>query len=484
MPSMTTKRLGDLEAERTNLLLYERRIIDKRDEILTNVTIHLDKLDAEIVRRASSRPSSRPPSGVSDEDGIASSSATVEDFSSTTMNDGRSAISSRGLAVRHGMTISAAASRGFERRSSTIEERIQSSDRGPPSSSSSEDPNEEGAHHPFVNGAASSSMVGERCDASTVDDASKGRATTEKRKNGRKRKRQSVVARDDDETTLGEPWTCECGHEMAAGRARCGKCRRWKGGKRLVRWSVKPRDPTATIAGGVVASPPPSSSSSLSGRRGRNDERGEEGADIPTRAIDAYRNACSDSNATVTIAADDSCGRDLAIHSVLEQMVLAVAHISDPVRAKKKTTVGSRTSNNGQVAVASMKGGTPGTNKTGEIVTSQKRKRGRPRKETNGTDPEQILRRSVSNSGEDSSDNNGPEDQRKRGRPRKTSPAPANKDAREGAKKQHQADGLSSSAARATLQHHPSRDVEEIMSAASDGTLSPSTVIISTGGDL
>ena len=230
-----------------------------------------------------------------------------------------------------------------------------------------------------------------------------------------------------------------------------------------------------------MASPPPSSSSSLSGRRGRNDERGEEGADVlPIRAIDAYRNACSDSNATVTMAAGDSFGRDLAIHAVLERMVLAVAHISDPVRAKKKATVGSRTSNNGQVAVASMKGDTPGTNKTGEIVTSQKRKRGRPKKETNGTDPEQIIRRSVSNSGEDS-DNNGPEDQRKRGRPRK-SPA-ANKDAREGAK-QHQADGISSSAARATLQHHPSRDAEETKSAASDGTLSPSTVNISTGGDL
>jgi hypothetical protein len=33
--------------------------------------------------------------------------------------------------------------------------------------------------------------------------------------------------------------------------SRCGKCRRWKGGKRLVRWSVKPKDSTAMNTGAV-----------------------------------------------------------------------------------------------------------------------------------------------------------------------------------------------------------------------------------------
>ncbi len=193
-----------------------------------------------------------------------------------------------------------------------------------------------------------------------------------------------------------------------------------------MRWSVKPKDPIAMTAS-AVASPP--SSSSL-GRRGRNDEHGKESAGVPTRAIDVYRNICTpaapDSDVKVTMAAGD-CSGDLVIHAVLEQMVLAVVSISDPGRAKMEAR-GSWKSN-GQMAVASKRNDSHGTNKPEEIVTSQKRKRGRPKKEPNGTDPAQILR-SVSNSDSD----NGPEDHRKRGRPRK-SPA-TNEDVKEGAKEQ------------------------------------------------
>ena len=45
-----------------------------------------------------------------------------------------------------------------------------------------------------------------------------------------------------NETNLGEPWACKCAGQVAAGRARCGKCHCWKGGKRPVRRSVEPKN--------------------------------------------------------------------------------------------------------------------------------------------------------------------------------------------------------------------------------------------------
>jgi hypothetical protein len=39
----------------------------------------------------------------------------------------------------------------------------------------------------------------------------------------------------------GKTWTCKCGYQNAVEKMRCGKCLRWKGGKRIVTWSIKPK---------------------------------------------------------------------------------------------------------------------------------------------------------------------------------------------------------------------------------------------------
>lgn len=49
----------------------------------------------------------------------------------------------------------------------------------------------------------------------------------------RKKKNSSTLKKEDN----GEPWKCECGEMVSAHKARCGKCRHWKGGKK----NSKPR---------------------------------------------------------------------------------------------------------------------------------------------------------------------------------------------------------------------------------------------------
>mmetsp|Transcript_24390 Transcript_24390/g.52586 ORF Transcript_24390/g.52586 Transcript_24390/m.52586 type:complete len:728 (+) Transcript_24390:1-2184(+) len=67
-------------------------------------------------------------------------------------------------------------------------------------------------------------------------------------KEGRKNKTAVAISNDNDHT--GEPWTCECGQNLAAGRARCGKCRRWKGGKKRQKMSA---DSATTAAASSVS---------------------------------------------------------------------------------------------------------------------------------------------------------------------------------------------------------------------------------------
>ena len=59
---------------------------------------------------------------------------------------------------------------------------------------------------------------------------------------GKKNTKKKIASVACNETNLGEPWTCKCAGQVAAGRARCGKCHCWKGGKRPVRRRAEPKN--------------------------------------------------------------------------------------------------------------------------------------------------------------------------------------------------------------------------------------------------
>ena len=44
-----------------------------------------------------------------------------------------------------------------------------------------------------------------------------------------------------------DDWKCECGNVMGGSRARCGKCRRWKGGKREKKWKNSAGETNASV---------------------------------------------------------------------------------------------------------------------------------------------------------------------------------------------------------------------------------------------
>lgn len=49
-----------------------------------------------------------------------------------------------------------------------------------------------------------------------------------------------------------QDWQCECGELIAHRKSRCGKCRRWKGGKREKKWTLKGRKAKSHIENAKV----------------------------------------------------------------------------------------------------------------------------------------------------------------------------------------------------------------------------------------
>ena len=404
MPSVVSQKLSDLEAERKSFLLYERRIKQERADILTKVRIHLDHLDVDIVRLGGTARvyGGQSPSFSSSLDSSHFSSGDVNvlvpsaaPFSSMLKSDespqprGRPTKSLEG-AAGPGMAISVSKKDdGYnQREEDTSPEKENFSSNHASSSDSSR-------ARPFMNSTASAKIS----ESFTLTDAVKVQMI--EKPNKKKKKSKSVAS---SETNSGEPWTCDCGEHMAAGRARCGKCRRWKGGKRLVRWSVKPKDSTAMNTG-AVASP---SSLSQGNRKAGN---GKKNTDV-TRAIDIYRNlrtAELDSVTNVSSATKGNCGQDLEIQVLVEQMVLAVVNAADLGGAKK--TKGSRKSSVEMAAASKKENKSPAPNNKEETVSSHKRKRGRPKKDSKKNEIQRVVTTSDSD--------NGSEAPRKRGRPRK-----------------------------------------------------------------
>lgn len=205
---MMSKRLGDLEAERESFVRHERRITEERDEILKNIRAHLDQLDVEIVRLG----------------------GRARDAAATTGDRGLAPFTS----VKESPDLE-------EERT----ENISKKKRGRPSK-------EKVPSHVLVDKVLSHVLVPEKVNATSND------ASVDDRPKKRPRQSKNVLSSSKSSTkgeTVGEPWTCECGEHMAAGRKRCGKCRRWKGGRRDIRWSRKSTGAARAsfeTAGGVV----------------------------------------------------------------------------------------------------------------------------------------------------------------------------------------------------------------------------------------
>lgn len=155
-------------------------------------------------------------------------------------------------------------------------------------------------------------------------------------------------SKDSLSLSISEAWTCECGRYMAAGRARCGACRRWKGGKRLTRWTIK-KD-SAVVATSDI------------------------GLSCGTLEVfNTYKNlpfteqkTASDGTSVLAEMSDSSNPR-LEIEEVMNDMVSAIDLVS-------RATLKLKTSDD--IAVATNKGDDNATE------TSNKRKRGRPKKST------------------------------------------------------------------------------------------------------
>ena len=411
MPTMISKKLDDLESERESFLLHERRIILERDEILKNLRNHLDQLDAEIVRLGgdardvveknvdvSGGGSSSDARSVADDDagalllaladggGFAPSVAPFPSVSSTQKKSrGRSRRSDEAVGVEYdgkgaeseNNDANPKKGRGRPRKESVAEIT------GIALSNNASTPNDKNESSFDSVRAGTDVNFGKK--PSENDTKDKG---TPKKKKRRKKPPLASPAADDH---TGEAWVCECGENMAAGRARCGKCRRWKGGKRQKRWSIKDRgDASVAIAGKKNT--------------------------VAKTAIDAYRNLCPPvelelatdgaaiilANLAVTTEEDPRSEVD----AILGQMVSAVTSFLDLNRPKKTRGPGKKK------AVAT-------TNTLGkdEQTIAKKRKRGRPRKDADKAQEQHSIQRVVSTSDSDSS--SATEAPRKRGRPRK-----------------------------------------------------------------
>ena len=316
MSSNIPQKLNDLVAERTNVLLYERRIIHERDEILRNVYIHLNQLDEQIVR-------------------LGGTARSLLVFDAATTN------SSNGFHPSTSMTCG----------------------EGPGTITIGEKEN-------FASPWHSSND-----DASPMNSSSA--SSTLQKKRSHRKMTKDIFSPDIaiDPTSLGEAWTCECGNRLAAGRKRCGQCLRWKGGKRLVRWHIQPKDPTnkaITAPGGTTSV---ESISPLSTICHSENKQGTMNA-----ALDEYMNLRAAELKSVAFGALSAGTLDegLEIHKVVGQMVMAVANITENRPGTKTKGVGGAViQNNGERV---------------DIHPSSKRKRGRPRRKETVVDSELIER--------------------------------------------------------------------------------------------
>jgi len=295
MPTMISKRLGDLVAERESFQCHERRIVRERDEILKNVRNHLDQLDAEIVRLGGT---ARVVVGVAE---------TIDRC----------------------------------RKASVGEKFASPKKRGRPKKETKEDQSSRQVLSEKENALSNDALS----SSNDKDKASSFAKPKKKRRRSSIDKQKSFASKNDESDC--QPWTCACGNQLAAGRRRCGKCKRWKDGRRETRWSRKSVD---AIASATAAS----SSSDKYPRK------------TLTKAIDVYENLL------VAHPKSDKDDARSEIESIAGWMVTAVSAAALGQMEAKAKDVDAKDDSAKNAAQSDSGNGT----------VLHKRKRGRPRKES------------------------------------------------------------------------------------------------------
>jgi len=439
MPTMTSKKLGDLEAERKSFILHEMRIIEERDEILKNLRAHLDQLDMEIVRlggkaRATTANQGRASASPKDDGYVPS----ITPFSPAKGASQAKKLSRGRPRKSEGGGSAAAENVGSQQKKAIsspkkmlsmhvlVSEKEKSS-----SNCSLSSPNDRDDPKKRQETQSKSNTAVAGIPKSEESKAAAGAGDGESKPPKKKRKRRSSVPIDPGEI-VGEPWTCECGERMAAGRKRCGKCRRWKGGKRETRWSRKSVDSSATkkMAGmpkaiDVYRSVLPTA---LRPRDGLESDAVNDGAIVLTQLKAASDGAIAlaqlkASNEGIIVPGEAAANDPRsAIESVLSQMVFAVAKVATLGQTKSK---GSKKNGDGTkrrrkssvkdvVEDAATSNGAKNGAKAKAGANSNKHEQGHPKKESDKTQLE--IHQVVSTS--DSDSNSTTEDSRKRDRPR------------------------------------------------------------------
>ncbi|EED89841.1 predicted protein [Thalassiosira pseudonana CCMP1335] len=234
---MATHRIENLERERESFVTHEQRVIKERDVVLKNIRDHIGNLDSEIVALGGKSRDENEAAEAAPADGVGEDFVqSVTAFPHPKKRAGRPRKSSFGDVSTDG-----------KRRS------------GRTKSSSSEEQQEEGGDD-----LPTKRSRGKTAKAADGDTDAKACSEEEppKKRRGRGRPPKDEgngLTKSSDLAMLADmalesmedvlvpqrisihppgDWACECGVTVADGKVRCGKCRRWRGGKREVRWKV------------------------------------------------------------------------------------------------------------------------------------------------------------------------------------------------------------------------------------------------------
>ena len=316
MPTLQTNLLSDLEAERESFLRHEQRIIHERNDILLNMRNHLDQLDAEIVRLGGKARDALP----------ASSS---------------SSISNNANGDSLGYISSIAPYPAIERNHSTSGE-----------------------------SAVSQIVGGKKQKQQSAAATKKENKSSNKPKGGGRKRNKNTKSVDPDTIHNGLSWTCECGEHLSGDRARCGKCRKWRGGVRpkpkesTTTKEVAKKEPVATKGDDTNDTSTTEIVAATSRRKART-AGGRKIAVMPS-VIDVYRNlppASSDERKPPSSAEDETADilASFASGGINNTRVEVEQCLADMVFAL--TSVAGKAANNN--------------------ANNNKRKRGRPKKDEN-----------------------------------------------------------------------------------------------------
>ncbi|KAL3796018.1 hypothetical protein HJC23_013075 [Cyclotella cryptica] len=214
---MTSKRVELLQRERDSFRAHEKRILRERDEILVNIRNHISALENEILRLGGDINKSEYTHLSSPSiDNVVPS---IAPFPPVKKPRGRPTMVGENSSKKK---------RGRPRKSETkiVEVENEITPSKPPKNRHEQPLKPRSGEIGRPNDAMSpltsiaTSLINLKTDLRFLDVASN--ATNIK-------------------IAMGQDWRCDCGELIAHTKTRCGKCRRWKGGKREKKWTLKGR---------------------------------------------------------------------------------------------------------------------------------------------------------------------------------------------------------------------------------------------------